>query len=271
MKSYSGWLLATDIDGTIKPFEKPVPQKNIDAIHRFIEGGGIFTLVTGRSVGAALPAVRDLKLSGPMLVNNGSTAYDYGKNEVLFSTDLPESVYGVIADWMQKFPDVGMEVYHDRSLAILHRTEITDKRLRRFDINAMQYRYTTLAECEKPWQKALACAPKDVSDAIERYAQSTLPDGILFFRTSEEYCELVPRGATKGDGVRRLAEALGIEKSRIITAGDYHNDLDLLQAGAISFAPADALDIAKETATHVTVSCEEGILDSILAVLDGME
>ena len=269
LKPYEGWLLATDIDGTIKPFNKPIPQNNIDAIRRFTEGGGLFTLVTGRSICAALPAVRDLGLTGPMLVNNGSTAYDYQTNEILFTTDLPDEVYKVIGDWLTRFPTVGMEVYHDRTLAILRRTDITDKRLRRFDINAMIYRYESLETCEKPWQKALACAPKEVSDEIERYARDTMPENILFMRTSDEYCELVPKGASKGDGVRRLAKMLGIRPDRIITAGDYNNDLDLLSAGALSFAPADGLAVAKETATHITVPCDEGILPHILAVLDG--
>ena len=270
LKPYEGWLLATDIDGTIKPFDKPIPQNNIDAMHRFIELGGTFTLVTGRSVGAALPAVRDLGLRGPMLINNGSTAYDYGTEKVLFSTDLPEEVYGIIGDWLTRFPTVGIEVYHDRDLAILRRTDITDKRLRRFDINAMRYHYETLDTCEKPWQKALACAPKEVSDEVERYARDTIPENILFMRTSDEYCELVPTGASKGDGVRRLAKLLGFPPDRIITAGDYHNDVDLLKAGALSFAPADALPVAKEAATHLTVPCEEGILPHVLAVLDGI-
>lgn len=261
-------MIATDIDGTIKPFGKPIPPQNFEAIRRFIEGGGLFTVVTGRSVGAALPAVRELGLHGPVLVNNGATAYNYDTGETLFTTDLAPSVYGVIADWLERFPEAGIEVYHDRYLDILRQTDLTDSRLRRFDINAMVYRYTTLEACYKPWQKALACAPEPLADEIEAYAKRTLPEDLLFTRSSPEYCELVPKGASKGDGVRRLAGLYGISEDGIFTAGDYNNDLDLLSVGAMSFAPADALEAAKNAAKIITVPCEEGILPHVLDAMD---
>lgn len=261
-------MIATDIDGTIKPFGKPIPRANHEAIRRFVDGGGLFTVVTGRSIGAVLPAIRELELTGPMLVNNGSTAYNYATGEILFTTDLSPSVYGVIADWMERFPAAGIEVYHDRYLDILRQTALTDQRLRRFDINAMIYRYATMETCYRPWQKALACAPEALSDEIEAYAARTLPSDLLFTRSSPEYCELVPAGASKGDGVKRLASLYGISEDRIFTAGDYNNDLDLLAMGAISFAPEDALEAAKAVASIITLPCEQGILPEMLNIID---
>ena len=40
-------LLVSDIDGTLTELSK-VPQKNLDAIARFQQLGGTFTLCTGR-------------------------------------------------------------------------------------------------------------------------------------------------------------------------------------------------------------------------------
>ncbi len=261
-------MIASDIDGTIKPFGKPIPQANVEAIARFTEGGGLFTVVTGRSVGAALPAVKELNLTGVVIVNNGSTAYNYQTEETLFTTDMDEAVYAVMEDWYRRFPTAGIEVYSGRYLDILRQTSITDERLRRFDINAMRYRYATFDTCRKPWQKALACADETVADQIEAYAKATLPPSLLFTRSSPQYCELIPAGAAKGDGVRKLAALNNISPHRIFTAGDYNNDLDLLEAGAVSFAPADGLPAAKSRATVVTCPCEQGILPEILEYID---
>ena len=251
-------MIAVDIDDTIKPYGKPIPQSNIDAMRYFTQNGGLFTLATGRSICATFPAVKELGLTGPVVVNNGATAYDYAKDEILFSTDLDDYAYIVIKKLMERFPTCGIEVYNGKKLCILRRTEMTDMRLKRFDIGQMIYEYDTLESCAKPWQKALAAADEKTADEIDGFFRTLYQNKVLFMRTSPHYCELVPVNATKADGVKKLARMLGI--SRIFTAGDHNNDVDLLKAGEISFAPSNAIDAAKAAADVVGCHCGEGIV-----------
>ena len=55
LKPLTDYLLISDIDGTLVNTNKEVPQRNIDAIRRYQELGGRFTIATGRS---PLSAVR---------------------------------------------------------------------------------------------------------------------------------------------------------------------------------------------------------------------
>ena len=82
----------------------------MDAIEEFVSGGGIFTLATGRSIAATLPAVKEIGLKFPAIVNNGATAYDYATDEIIFSEDLDDSAYGIVEGLMERFPDCGIEV-----------------------------------------------------------------------------------------------------------------------------------------------------------------
>jgi len=133
-------------------------------------------------------------------------------------------------------------------------------RLKRFDVGQMVYEYTTLKESPKPWQKALAVADEKTADEIDAFYRSLKTDKVLFMRTSQHYCELVPVGATKADGVKRLAKLMNIPSENIFTAGDHNNDVDLLKAGDVSFAPSNAIKAARDAADIVGCSCEEGLV-----------
>ncbi len=261
---FSGMMIACDIDGTVKPSGKPVCRRNMDAIEEFVSGGGIFTLATGRSIAATLPAVKEIGLKFPAIVNNGATAYDYATDEIIFSEDLDDSAYGIVEGLMERFPDCGIEVYSGKSMYILRRTEMTDMRLKRFDIGQMKCTYCTVEESGKPWQKALAVADEAAADEIEAYLAGIKTDRILFMRTSPHYCELVPAGATKAEGVLRLAAMYGISRNNLFTAGDHNNDIQLLKAGHVSFAPSDGLPAAKDAADITACSCEEGVVGDMV-------
>ena len=47
MKKYEGFLICSDIDGTLA-VNGEVPENNVEAIKRFQENGGIFVIATGR-------------------------------------------------------------------------------------------------------------------------------------------------------------------------------------------------------------------------------
>ena len=46
-KKYEGILLCTDYDGTLS--YKGVPERNLEAIRKFMDEGGLFTIGTGRA------------------------------------------------------------------------------------------------------------------------------------------------------------------------------------------------------------------------------
>ena len=50
MGKFDGWLIATDLDGTLINRDGAIPQRNLDAIRTFQDEGGLFTIATGRSL-----------------------------------------------------------------------------------------------------------------------------------------------------------------------------------------------------------------------------
>lgn len=74
--------------------------------------------------------------------------------------------------------------------------------------------------------------------------------------------EVLPRGASKADGVRVALDLLGVAPGDVLALGDGENDVELLQlvrqAGGTAAAVANARPALKEAANAVVASCDEG-------------
>ena len=57
---------------------------------------------------------------------------------------------------------------------------------------------------------------------------------------------------TKMDGIRRIAEIIGIKTDEIIAVGDGDNDAEMLKGCGYGICPANASENAKRSADHVT-------------------
>ena len=73
--------------------------------------GGRFTVASGRPPESIRAALGDIELSLPAISCNGSLLYDFQTNRVLRRSCLnQEQAAAAIADMLQKFPKIGVEV-----------------------------------------------------------------------------------------------------------------------------------------------------------------
>jgi hydroxymethylpyrimidine pyrophosphatase-like HAD family hydrolase len=68
MKKYEGYLIASDLDGTLINSEQGISRQNIDAIASFIEAGGLFAIATGRTELTALPFIEQIHVNCPSIL-----------------------------------------------------------------------------------------------------------------------------------------------------------------------------------------------------------
>jgi Cof subfamily protein (haloacid dehalogenase superfamily) len=81
--------------------------------------------------------------------------------------------------------------------------------------------------------------------------------------------EVLPPGASKGAGVARLLEDLGIAWANVLAIGDGENDIEMLQAAGIGVAMGNANELVKETADYVTNSnIEDGVAQALNRFID---
>ena len=89
-----------------------------------------------------------------------------------------------------------------------------------------------------------------------------------FIRSEYYLYEMLPKGVSKGKALRKMAQLLGIQSSHTIAAGDYYNDVSMLQTAGLSFAVSNAVPEAKAAAKYITVSNNE---DAIARIIEGID
>ena len=74
------------------------------------------------------------------------------------------------------------------------------------------------------------------------------------------FVEYMNAEATKGKGVKKLADRWGISREEIVVAGDHYNDLTMFAEASFSIAPANAQPTVREAASCVCLSnVEDGV------------
>ena len=82
--------------------------------------------------------------------------------------------------------------------------------------------------------------------------------------------EILPIGASKGDGVRRFLEHARIDPSQVLAFGDGENDIEMLKLVKVGVAMGNAKEIVKESADLVTLSNNEGGVGHVLDILQSL-
>lgn len=253
-------LVALDLDGTVicSRGQSPISERTVRAIAGLQESGLPVTFVTGRTEDYALPIARRFGLRKPLVTYNGARLVCPLSGEVLYRALLPNSVAASIASWLALTDEV-VAVYlnRERSLHLIQNRcsgrpshddylfgtprHLVGELARHVEDGAV-----SVSKMIVSTQRDLA---SEVSDRFGPVAQVV--------RTHPELVEVLPLGVTKGDGVARLCERLGVELGRVLAVGDQDNDLSTFERCGYSVAMGDAPEHVKEQADFVTASFEE--------------
>ena len=250
MGKFDGVLIASDFDNTIVYTEDalyagaPTPDispENRAAIEHFMAGGGTFCVATGRAKPSFEPIRRRIPSNGPTILFNGAAIYDFRAEKYLCTAFLPETVRGHLAPLAARFPQIGVELYHDdNSIHALHANDVTRRHMHL--THAPSIAIDAVEEAPSPISKVVFSAPEEQMHALYAYVQ-TLPwfGEYEIVQSSPLLMELTVRGANKGGMAARLIELLHIAPENFYCIGDHANDIPMLRLAHIPFAPANAI------------------------------
>ena len=251
MAKFDGLLLCTDLDDTLLTDDKRVSEENIAALQYFMENGGLFTFATGRVPEGARLMLQYIVPNAPMVCFNGGAIYDYASEKFIWQAELNDRAEGAIAYVEKNFPPAGIEVCTDSQVYFCRTNRIVEehKRMENFPDNDRDYH-----DIHETWRKVMFMVEeKDIEPLKNVIAESPYANDFTYMRSSPWYYELLPKGATKGAGMLRLAKFLGIRPENTIGMGDNENDLSLVQDAGLGIAVANAADCIKKAATMLTV------------------
>ena len=270
MLKFSNTVLITDLDGTLLPQSKILNEKDLNAIEYFRQNGGIFTIATGRIIQASEQFFDTLKPDAPVILNNGGLIYNVDKKETVYEHCIDETAMDYTIALMKKFPEMGVEINFPDGIFVVRMTE-----WERLHLNMTHLPYTekSLEEIPKSgWCKVLYSMGGGRVRELSDYAEAMGWDKTSFVISGDFLFECLPKGCTKGSALKKLWELEKWDTFTVAAAGDYNNDLEMLEFADIAIAPQNAQDIVKSSADYVTkATCEEGAIAEAIEYLDKLK
>lgn len=272
MGIYSDVLLTVDYDRTLTAPDSSIPERNIEAIRYFIENGGAFTVNTGRSV-PMTKVFRDVvPVNAPLLLYNGSAAYDLKKKRLTFCHAIDLDLWETVHRCEALFPDLTVEVQgidahyrfsenpgwdafsdHQQCARGFARPGDDLGPFLKFTLYG-EFRDVTVASMFDGSEEE--CRRMDEAEALLRRA---FGDKCEVFRAATRIIDIHAKGVSKARSARELQAKLG--RKYLVCIGDANNDLPMMYDADYAFAPGDAI-IADRFET--VCPCAEGAVADVI-------
>ena len=267
MGKFDGILLASDMDGTLLDDKREIGSATIEALRYFTQNGGFFAIATGRTRPATEVYRAQLPCNAPGVYLNGAIICDERTQEIVYMEGLDERAKALAHAVMREFPHIGVEVFLlDRSY-VCNMNDTSREHFLNLDIPYTQMPIDEIPEPCAQWGKINFTGKPEQMEPVRAFVEPMKEHFNLTFSTPIFY-EMTGKGGHKGDGVRRVADYLGVRPEKICTVGDSQNDLPMLQSAGISFAPANARAETLEPADVVVRDNNHDALQSVVEYLD---
>lgn len=251
------FLVASDVDYTLLMTGKPVSKANKEAIDAIRDMGGAFTLATGRTSYLTGAYILDLGLDVPLITSNGAAVYDPISRKDLYSSLIPDRI---VKEFIKVFykNNTNSTCYSPEAIYFApgcSRREF----IANYNSNLpLEYKAPTkeltldMATNNTPaFNKFLFISPD--RDSLN-FAYSF--DELEIVSSAPTFYDIMAKGATKGDGLLRVADILNIPHNLTFALGDSDNDLSMVELASHGIAMGNANDNVKSAAKYVTDTCE---------------
>ena len=249
-------LFVTDIDGTLLPTGNGiVPAKNIEAVQAMAAAGVKVVIATGRMYSAALPIAAQLGVPVPIISYNGAVIKS-SSGELIHEKYLDAIVALKLINF---FEERGwhLQSYNDDVLYVPKRTEGVKFYETMIKVKAVEVGWAGLRERVNNVPKLLTVSDtpeeaiyrlNEVKKYFEGQAEIT--------RSAAQFTEFMAVGVSKANAIKILAEKFGVANEEILAIGDSDNDLQMLTSVGLGVAMGNAVQIVKDSCTHITDTCE---------------
>lgn len=281
-------LLALDMDGTLLNPDKMITPHTMATIRRLMQEDVLVTIASGRFPASVWLHAREVGMNFPLVALNGAVTLDARTGELLEGTPLlSEQVLSLL----ERIEEAGAYV-HFYGYNVLYVRELNDMNRRwplnnvvvrpQRELNEANYRDQTMLIQVKDvggdfrsfvqdrhpvfYKAAVICPDHDSREQL--YMELERQGSYELSRTGTLRFDVNAAGVTKRGALERLCAQHDIGREAVAAAGDYDNDLDMLQWAGLGIAMGNAELHVKERAAVVTgTNREDGVAQAIRGYL----
>lgn len=264
MKAYQDFILVTDLDGTLVNSEHKVSKKNKEAIGHFVAQGGHFAVATGRTQKNVVPYMTGLAINAPCILYNGGALFSWQeqrflKTQHMESADLAEFLKRCI----ELFPQMCIEVFTKEQLYVVTDPANIDEYMKREN---QEFVYAGIDDIlQESWIKILLCDSREhLLASRDLLPLFHLENKTNHFFSAITFLEIVGKHVSKGNMLGELRDLEEFRLKKVVAAGDFQNDIEMLRLADCGIAPANAQDDVKKVADVIAVSNDEDLMHDII-------
>jgi Cof subfamily protein (haloacid dehalogenase superfamily) len=245
-------LIALDVDGTLVDHEGSMTEEVRDAAQAVIEAGHDVIIATGRSLGATLPVIRLLGITGGYAVcsNGGVTlrideALPEGFEVLERVTFDPKPALTALRE---RLPSAKYALEDDRG-RFLSTESFQDAS---FGSEAQSVDFEEMVE-----SRAVRVVVFSTDSSAEEFGEAVASiglHGVTYSVGWTAWLDIAASGVTKASALEALRQRLGTARSLTVAVGDGRNDVEMLQWAGRGVAMGQAPDEVRSAASEVTGS-----------------
>lgn len=252
-------MIALDLDNTLLMKDLTVPQETMHVLHRAAAQGVYVVIASGRMYAAAKRYADMIGSTDPVVSCNGSDIRGGDGSRIFeggFSVELLRELIPLFLE-----NNLYFQLYWGDSIVIERWNEHTeaypDAHIQPV-LEVGSWADVLAGKAEgielQPSPKALLVAEPEDMDAAEALIRQKMGGRVDLTRSNSRYLEILAPGVSKREGLRILAERLGIRQSEVMACGDNLNDLEMVRWAGVGVAMANAVPGLKEAADYVTTA-----------------
>ena len=258
--------LVLDIDGTLTNSEKKITPATAGSIRKIQERGYCVILASGRPLFGMRRYARELSLEkygGYLLSYNGARVVEYPSESIVYQNALPRTLLPGLYDFARE-NGCGLATHSADTVISAFRPDVYVSLEAR--INGMPVREAGdfVNEVNFDIYKCFMTADGEEAAVLERKLQERYGEQASIYRSEPYFIEIVPKGVDKGDSLRRLSQAAGIDREDMVCCGDGYNDISMIRYAGVGVAMGNAQPEVKAAADYVAGSNDgDGLVEVI--------
>ncbi|MGN0806960.1 MAG: HAD family hydrolase [Candidatus Coproplasma sp.] len=259
-------LIASDLDGTLLPPTKIMPEETFALIKRFHSLGGVFCPASGRQLPNLIKLFEPVKDYIAIIAENGGLVWY--KGEIIFTDPTPANDVKRALDIIRAEEDL----YPVISCTDCAYIEDDDEQFTTvFKRSYSAYKKVDNLDDVLTSVTALKISVWDAQFAAE-HGGKVLPPKIHGLRTmvsGRDWLDVSVADANKGKALNALMKRLNVDKSDCVAFGDHMNDLEMLLASGNPYVTANAFPALKaQVGVEIPSNADFGVITKFKELMD---
>ena len=247
-------IVVSDLDGTLLRGHDDIGDYTVGTIKKLIDSGVEFVIASGRGRQGVEFLIEKIDRKVYTICNNGADIYDKSGERIYKKTidkNLSLDIVKTIRNESMFFSAFDSEnFYFDKD-----DPRDFSGRKRNFKRSPLE----KLEDIPDTSKIIVVDNPKNVL-SITKILREKYKDLVEVTISDPECVDVVPKGCSKGEGVRNIGKILNISCDEIMAFGDGENDLDMLRKVGYPVAMENGQEILKKEIKNKAISnLEEGV------------